>query len=126
MMSKSMYRDLEVWQKSRRLASTLYRLTGDFPRSEMFGLTSQMRRASISVISNIAEGYGRRSSDDTIRFLVMARGSLLEIEAQTVVAIDLEFLPPSGGEDLIAKALEAVRLLNGLIRHHEQKRSKAV
>lgn len=117
-----MYRDLEVWQKSRRLATSIYRLSQAFPRSEMFGLTSQIRRASISVISNIAEGYGRRSTDDTIRFLVIARGSLLEIEAQTVVATDLEYLEPNASERLIAQILEAVRLLNGLIRHHEQKR----
>lgn len=121
-MSKSMYRDLIVWQKSRELASSVYRLTSQFPRSEMFGLTSQMRRASISVISNIAEGHGRQSVDDTIRFLVMARGSLLEIEAQIVVAIDLGFLDPNSGERLVAQALDAVRLLNGLIRHYEQKR----
>ncbi|HEU4888365.1 MAG TPA: four helix bundle protein [Thermoanaerobaculia bacterium] len=121
-MSKSIYRDLEVWQKSRALASRVYQLTLSFPRSEMFGLTSQMRRASISVISNIAEGHGRKSIDDTIRFLVIARGSLLEIEAQTVVAIDLEYLESDTGEGLIAQTLEAVRLLNGLIRHYERKR----
>ncbi len=88
----------------------------------MFGLTSQMRRASISVVSNIAEGHGRRSVDDTIRFLVIARGSLLEIEAQTLVAMDLEFLDLDSGDKLVADALDAVRLLNGLIRHYEQKR----
>ena len=121
-MSKSMYRDLVVWQKSRKLASSVYRLTSRFPRAEMFGLTSQMRRASISVVSNIAEGHGRQSVDDTIRFLVIARGSLLEIEAQTLVAIDLEYLDPDTGDKLVDDALHAVRLLNGLIRHHEQKR----
>jgi four helix bundle protein len=121
-MSKSMYRDLVVWQKGRRLASSVYRQTRQFPRDEMFGLTSQMRRASISVISNIAEGYGRRSIDDTVHFLVIARGSLLELEAQTVVAIDLEYLNEASGEDLIEQALDTVRLLNGLIRHHERKR----
>jgi four helix bundle protein len=122
-MSKSMYRDLLVWQKSRTLAASVYRFTLQFPRNEMFGLTSQMRRAAISVISNIAEGYGRQSVDDTIRFLVIARGSLLEIEAQTVVAVDLEYLDTASGDELIAQALDAVRLLNGLIRHHVQKQA---
>lgn len=89
----------------------------------MFGLTSQMRRASISVISNIAEGHGRKSIDDTIRFLVMARGSLLEIEAQTVVAIDLEYLNSDDGEGLVEQVLEAVRLLNGLMRYYDRKRA---
>ena len=121
-MSKSMYRDLIVWQKSRQLASNVYRLSQGFPKSEMFGLTSQIRRASISVISNIAEGHGRQSIDDTIRFLVMARGSLLEIEAQTVVAIDLAYLDETTGEQLIAQVLDAVRILNGLIRHYHRKR----
>ena len=121
-MSKSIYRDLVVWQRSRRLASNIYRASRAFPRSEIFGLTSQMRRAAISVISNIAEGHGRQSNDDIVRFLVIARGSLLEIEAQTVVAIDLEYLDEWAGEQLIAEALDAVRLLNGLIRHYEQKR----
>jgi four helix bundle protein len=121
-MSKSMYRDLVVWQKSRQLASSVYRLTRQFPRAEMFGLTSQMRRASISVISNIAEGHGRGSIDDTIRFLVIARGSLLEIEAQTIVAIDLEYVDNTNGQGLMAQTLDAVRLLNGLIRHYASKR----
>jgi four helix bundle protein len=121
-MSKSLYRDLVVWQQSRRLASSIYRLSCDFPRVEMFGLTAQMRRASISVISNIAEGYGRRSAEDTIRFLVIARGSLLELEAQAVVAIDLGYLNERAGTQLISQTLDAVRTLNGLIRHHEQKR----
>jgi four helix bundle protein len=88
----------------------------------MFGLTSQMRRASISVISNIAEGHGRHSVADTVHFLAVARGSLLEIEAQTVIAIDLEFLDANVGEELVAEVVHAARLLNGLIRHYEQKR----
>ena len=117
-----MYRDLIVWQKSRQLAGNVYRLSQGFPKSEMFGLTSQIRRASISVISNIAEGHGRQSLDDTIRFLVIARGSLLEIEAQTVVAIDLAYLDETLGEQLIAQVLDAVRILNGLIRHYHSKR----
>jgi four helix bundle protein len=116
-----MYRDLVVWQRSRRLATSVYRLTRTFPRSEMFGLTSQMRRASISVISNIAEGHGRRSTQDTIHFLAIARGSLLELEAQAVVAVDLEYLDGASGDELVAEALHTVRLLNGLIRHHQQK-----
>jgi four helix bundle protein len=122
-MSRSIYRNLEVWQKSRALTSSVYMLTRAFPRSEMFGLTSQMRRASISVISNIAEGHGRKSIDDTIRFLVIARGSLLELEAQAVVAIDLDYLDPGNGEALVERVLETVRLLNGLIRHYERKRA---
>jgi four helix bundle protein len=116
-MSKSIYRDLIVWQKSRELAASIYRVTLQFPRNEMFGLTAQMRRAAISVISNIAEGYGRRTTADVVSFLIIARGSLLEMEAQTIVATDLEFIEPEISETLIARTLDVTRLLNGLIRH---------
>lgn len=120
-MSKSYYRDLVVWQKSRKLAVAVYRETRDFPRCEMFGLTQQMRRAALSVVSNIAEGHGRQSSNDILRFLVIARGSLFEIEAQTVIATDLEYLPEDRSEVLVAHTLDVIRLINGLIRHHHTK-----
>jgi four helix bundle protein len=87
----------------------------------MFGLTQQMRRAALSVVSNIAEGHGRQSSNDVVRFLVIARGSLFEIEAQTVIATDLEYLPEQRSETLVSQTLEVVRLINGLIRHHHSK-----
>jgi four helix bundle protein len=120
-MSKSLYRDLVAWQKSRALASLVYRTTQTFPRSEMFGLTQQMRRAAVSVVSNIAEGHGRLSPPDITRFLVVARGSLFEIEAQTVVAADLEYVNQVQSEQLIEAIVEVTRLINGLIRHYEEK-----
>lgn len=89
-MSKS-HRDLIVWQKALSLVKATYQLTSSFPKQEIFGLTSQIRRAAVSVPSNIAEGYGRRSDGDFARFILISRGSLLELETQLLIAKDLGF-----------------------------------
>ncbi len=120
-MSQSRYRDLVVWQKSRALASSVYRVTKTFPQTEMFGLTQQMRRATVSVISNIAEGHGRQTIADIVRFLVMARGSLFELEAQLIVATDLEYVTARQSNDVCTAILEIIRMMNGLIRHYEKR-----
>jgi len=117
-MSKSDYRDLEVWKKARVLATRVYRVTAGFPKHEIFSLTQQMRRAALSVPCNIAEGQGRRSTADRIQFLVIARGSLMELETQALIAADLEYLAPTLSEDLVANATEVTRMINGLIRHY--------
>jgi four helix bundle protein len=117
-MSKSDYRDLEVWQKARALATCVYRLSATFPRHELFGLSSQMRRAAVSVPCNIAEGHGRRTNADRINFFVIARGSLLEIETQALIATDLEYADVSAADTVVARTMEVTRLLNGLIRYY--------
>ena len=81
------FRDLMVWQKSMQLVTDLYRLTSDFPKTESYGLTSQLRRAAVSVPSNIAEGYGRHSTSDYIRFLQIAIGSLYELQTQVEIGV---------------------------------------
>ncbi|HET8774945.1 MAG TPA: four helix bundle protein [Thermoanaerobaculia bacterium] len=124
-MSQSNYRDLVVWQKARIFAVEVYRVTQRFPRAEMFGLTQQMRRAAISVASNIAEGHGRRSSKDILHFLRIARGSLFEIETQLIIATDLAYIQPRHSETVTQQLLDVVRLLNGLIRHHQKLLSTA-
>jgi four helix bundle protein len=86
-----------------------------FPREEVFGLTSQMRRAAVSVASNIAEGKGRNSRRELSQFLYMARGSLLELETQIQIARDLDYLDEAGREHLATQVLTVVRPLNGLI-----------
>lgn len=86
------FRDLLVWQKSMSLVTSIYQLTRDFPHAEMFGLTSQLRRASISIPSNIAEGYGRNTSKDYLRYLQIALGSLYEMQTQLEIASNLHFL----------------------------------
>ena len=86
------YKELEVWQKARRFAVELYRITASFPKSEIFGLTAQIRRSATSVPANIAEGWGRGSTKDHIQFLLIARGSLLELETHLLIAEDLRYL----------------------------------
>jgi four helix bundle protein len=85
------FRELVVWQKARELAVLLYRITGQFPRQETYGLAGQLRRAGVSIASNIAEGSGRGTRDDYRNFLRMARGSTLEVQTQLVIAHDLGF-----------------------------------
>lgn len=117
-MNRSDYRTLDVWQKARGLASRVYSITATFPRSEMFGLTQQMRRAVVSVPCNIAEAQGRRSSRDRMQLLFVARGSLHELETQVTIAGDLEFVTAAEAADVLDRAAEVTRLLNGLIRHY--------
>jgi len=109
------YKDLIVWQKAKLLAGEIYRTTEVFPRSETYGLTSQMRRAAISVASNIAEGQGRLTKGEFQQFLGHSRGSLLELETQLAIALDLHYLGPSELAHLETRTSEVRRLLNGLI-----------
>lgn len=116
-MNKSDYRDLRVWQEARKLVSHVYRATAAFPKHELFGLTSQMRRAAISVPCNIAEGHGRRSTADRIHFLVIARGSLFELETQAIITADLEYLSADAAEHVVVRTTDVICLLNGYLRH---------
>jgi four helix bundle protein len=109
------YRDLIAWKKSMCLAAAVYRCTESFPRSELYGLTSQLRRAAVSVPSNIAEGQGRPSSGEFKQFLGHARGSLLELETQILLAEELGYLESATGDQLLQQASEVGRILNGLI-----------
>jgi four helix bundle protein len=108
------YRDLIAWQRAMSLAKAVYRVTGRMPDSERFGLTNQMRRASVSVPSNIAEGYARQSTADYLKFLRIARGSLAEVSTQYEIAISLDML----GSDAEVSGLlaETDRVLQGLIQ----------
>ena len=85
------FRDLLIWQKSIKLVTRIYEVTRSFPKEEAFGLTSQMRRCSVSIPSNIAEGHGRNSTGDYLRFLQIATGSLCELQTQLVIANNLSF-----------------------------------
>jgi four helix bundle protein len=88
---RASYRDLTVWQRSIQLSVSVYKLTAGFPREELYGLTSQLRRAAVSVASNLAEGYGRASKGEYRQFVGMARGSVLELQTQLVIARELRF-----------------------------------
>ncbi len=111
------YSKLEVWQSSRKLTGTIYELTSAFPKSEIFGLSNQMRRAAVSVPSNIAEGCGRRSDKETVRFLYFARGSLFEIETQCYLALDRNYIEYETFQKTFELVQKCKRLLNGFINH---------
>ena len=109
------YRDLIAWRKAMDLVTEIYRVTRTFPRDELYGLTNQLRRAAVSVPSNIAEGQARFSQKEFHHFLSQARGSLVEIETQLMIAQNLEYLSPHQVASLLDKAAELGKVLNGLI-----------
>lgn len=110
------YHKLKVWQKCRLFVKTIYRLTEPFPKSEVFGLTSQLRRAVISVLLNIVEGDRRSSRKEFIRFLDMADASLTEVEACLEVALDLNYISREQFEKVRLEREEIAKMLMGLIR----------
>lgn len=109
------YKDVVAWQTARAFVKRIYGATKLFPKEELYGLTQQIRRAAVSVPSNIAEGYGRGSLGDYIRFLLVARGSLFELETQIIVANDLEYLTEKQTNSLIEDIEQCIRILQGLI-----------
>jgi four helix bundle protein len=108
------YRELIVWQKAMNLVEAVYRTTNDFPHAEIYGLTSQIRRASVSVASNIAEGQGRSTTKDFLHFLSLARGSLYEVETQVSIARRLGYIEIQGEKQLLGATDEVSGLLSGL------------
>lgn len=109
------YKDLLVWQKAIDLVSLVYQATQGFPPEEMYGLKSQLRRAAVSVPSNIAEGQGRNSTGEFRQFLGNAKGSLLEVETQVIIAQRLGFMNAHNAQQLNASLIEVLRILNGLV-----------
>jgi four helix bundle protein len=119
------YKDLIVWQRAKLLATAVYRITDRFPKSELYGLTSQLRRAAVSVASNIAEGQGRLTMGEFLHFLGQSRGSLLELETQLAIAVDLRYLDASEYTKLEDQTYEVQRLLNGLIESLRRRKTAA-
>jgi len=117
------YRDLRIWQEAVDLALVIYRATAEFPKHELYGLTSQMRRAAVSVSSNIAEGKGHSSDGGFGRFLFHARGSLLELQTQIVIAGGSAYLTKEQAANLTRITDSLGRGLNGLIQSVRGKRS---
>ena len=122
-MSESIksYRDLVVWQSGIELAKTAYTLTRAFPRDELYGMTSQIRRASTSIPANIAEGYGRDSTGQFIQFLRVAQGSLKELETHMIVATKVGLATAADTDRLLTHCEELGRMLRALIRTLEAK-----
>jgi len=109
------YKELIVWQKSFELAKAVYKITKKFPKEETYGLTSQMRRASVSIPSNIAEGYSRKSRQEYIQFVRIAFGSGAELETQLLLSKDLEFVDPDTIEKVYNQLVEVMKMLNKLL-----------
>ena len=108
------YRDLIAWQKAMELVTEIYRISQRFPKEELYGLTNQLRRAAVSIPSNLAEGHGRNSPKEFHHFAGNARGSLLEVETQLEIALNLGYLPKEIANQLHVKTAELGKIINGL------------
>lgn len=114
------YTDLNVWKACRELVLEVYRLTNLFPEDEKFNLTTQINRSAVSVPSNIAEGCGRNSNIDNLRFLYISRGSLFELETQLYLSYDLDYIDIEQKDAILEKILNCKKLLNGFIKYLKQ------
>jgi four helix bundle protein len=110
------YRDLVVWQKSMALVVEIYRLTKSFPKEELYGLSSQIRRCVVSIPSNMAEGYGRSSTNEYIRFLRVAISSLYELQTQIEISFNLHYLTKSNFDKIYELSREIERMLSSLLK----------
>ncbi|HAH49778.1 MAG TPA: four helix bundle protein [Balneola sp.] len=110
------FRDLKIWQQSMELVTEIYRATSSFPEEEKYGLTSQLRRSSVSIPSNISEGFGRNSQGDFKRFVNISMGSLFELQTQIEVARNLEFISKEIFENLYDHSREIERMMSSFIR----------
>jgi len=119
-MAKSQsFLDLDVWKKSRELSLKIYLATASFPKEELFGLVSQMRRAAVSISSNIAEGCGRQHNKENIQFQYIAKGSIYELESQLYIAFDMKFIIEDKFDELLNSVADCRRLLIGFINYLE-------
>lgn len=113
---KQLFEDLKVWQKGMELVKQVYQVTQDFPRDEMFGMTSQIRRAAVSVPVNIAEGKGRYHTKEYIQFLYTARGSIFEVMTLVKIGQELQYIKQIQSEEIQQICSEIIAMLNGLIQ----------
>lgn len=120
-LSVRKYTDLIAWQKAIDFVEAVYMVSGEFPKPELYGLTSQIRRAVISIPSNIAEGQCRTTSREFVRFLGIAEGSLSEVETQLVIAERLKYIRPQQMEELLDRAAEVARLVKALTKSIERR-----
>src|SRR5690606_3674767 len=115
------HKDLEVWKKAIAFVTDVYNQTSNFPKEEIYGLVSQLRRSAVSVPSNIAEGAARQSNKEFIQFLYVALESLMELDTQLIIAKNLNFLSNEDLNDLQNKTDEIGKMLNGLIKYRKSK-----
>ncbi len=114
-MAVKSYKDLIIWKRSMDLVELIYRITDDFPAKEIYGLTLQIRRAALSIPSNIAEGYGRQSTGSYSQFLSIARGSLCELETQILICLRLKYLQKLDSDKLLGEIMEISKMITSLI-----------
>ena len=119
-MSSSKYKDLKVWQKSMDLVSMVYALIKLLPKEEFYGISDQMRRAAVSIPSNIAEGHGRHTDKEFIKFLSISRGSLFELETQLEICLRLNYMEESQLSGVVNKITEISKMLNSLISYRSK------
>lgn len=110
------FQDLQIWQRSHAQTLSIYKITKQFPKEELYGLTSQMRRSASSIPTNIAEGCGRNSNPDFSRFLVIAMGSTSELEYQLILSKDLDYISHEAFEKLYNESIEIRKMLNTFIQ----------
>lgn len=121
------YKDLLIWQRGMLIAELVYELTQSFPSSEVYGITSQLRRAGVSIPSNIAEGFGRNATKSYINFIKIARGSLNELETQLLLAKRLNFIVDSSAFETLLKHIEEEgKMINSFINKLEEKYRMAI
>lgn len=118
------YQDLEVWKQSKDLVTAVYRLTKNYPKEESYGLVNQMRRAAVSIPSNIAEGCGRNHTKDSIQFFFISRGSLYEVETQIVISNELAYVDKQTTDEILIRIQTCKKLLNGFINYFQSKPDK--
>lgn len=114
------FTDLDAWKNGHELVLMVYKATRAFPKEEMFGLVSQMRRSAVSVTSNIAEGFSRQSYREKVQFYSMAQGSLTELQNQMIVARDVGFLPNETYQELFQQSVTVHKIMNGLIKKSKE------
>lgn len=115
------HKDLEVWQKAIAFVTDIYNQTSSFPKEEMYGLVSQLRRSAVSIPSNIAEGAARQSNKEYIQFLYVSLGSLMELDTQLIIAKNINFISEESLIVLQLKMEEIGKMLNGLIKYRKTK-----
>jgi len=111
------FEDLTIWQESRKFTNKIYILTNKFPKEELYGLTSQIRRAAVSITSNIAEGFDRRSDKELSNFLSIARGSTAEVQNNLYIALDLKYVSQTEFNQLYQEAKKIAQQINGLMTY---------
>jgi len=109
--------DLDAWREGHKLVLEIYKITNNFPNEEKFGLTSQIRRCTVSITSNIAEGFSRKTNKDKIKFYIITLGSLTELQNQIIISKDLGYITKSKYDDIYNQIIKIQKITNGLIRY---------